>query len=864
MSYQIPSKVKALFLLNETEENLYKIRPQRDLVLKHAQVTLYIKGHVGSDFKMRLNVYRDEEGSQILISSTAVNNLDISRTGDTYAEIRFDFPLSGNLMGIQKLHLVTFEIYDGYTYDSNNFVSIILNPQATQGYLGSDYYEVADAPKLGAQMSFFWDTPNTSTEKYFLCRVNGGKLLNGLADLIDEEIQFFPARHFYTCTIQKGLVIDSFNVTYTNFGSNDVTPVYDNEETFTPDPMSVDTNLNKYFYDPSTGELRFYIDSSLNDTNFAILEYLLFFTNHRGKYARSNPSGSGDVVYWEPRLSDDLSFDFSQSNNLQGILSISSSPISLKNQDGKMNQFFSVNDCFNNRDMKCWKVDNGVTTVAFTGVIRGASVDDDSCNLTIADPLAKLSQNLADTVNLKYSDFVFYTIRSDDAEKRVPVVLGKISSFSLLTKVTGQALNIPWMNPEMMIECTCVSYLPVPATNTNRTWSVGLGPSSAATQNRDVTAVSNYTSGTFLATRFEVDPALGPINEWLPAGTCIENNGIRGIVYASDATGCWVWPRNASYSAAFNIIRHKIISVVVQRGGTNFYPLAGRDWTAQIGLHGDIQIVFVNSFESTIALGSNFDPDSDRVFACVMNDSIDTRASQIVKSLLADVGLSVSSSFMPDQTPVAWSDPDVAITLPFPGSSDYPTYREIIELILKSAMACIYFDTNGDLRYKSFLQAIQEDSDDTENQSDFDVTNQITQKNSKDFSVSFDLWDLYTGAVFNFTHCRISNYGFEYAIAQHFYKTKNLYTVECILDPTRVSTGTYITEYSKLVVGRSASYSLTALSEHMGLWIGDDIQVKRKNLLGGSGQETLRVLGHKKTLTGHQINFTDLKKFPTI
>lgn len=868
MAYQIPSKVKALVLLDNTTFTLFKILPLQDLLFKHAVVTMYIKGLIGADFKMRINIYQDDTNGKVLLSSLPINNLDIPRTNDLYTELRFDFPKLGNILSISKPHLVEFEIYDGYVYDTNNFVSIIFDAFGSQNYLGSDtFIDFTDAPELCAKCAFFFENKQESTEKFFMCRLQGAKLLNGV--VTETEIQFFPARKLYTMYMPKGLAPKSMVITNVNFGGYVPTTIFDWQSDFTPTALTPDLYLNKFYYNPVTGLLKVYTNQVLNDTCYGIFEYYLFFTDTRGKYYGIEMD-ENNPVYWQPRLPDKLTVEFSQENNLQGLLSISASSINLKNQDQFFNAFFSVNDCFSNRQIKLWSCvgDFNNKKVEFIGVIRGADLSDTECVFTVADPLASLDNMYRDNkpfTLIQLANAGLYTIRTDQMFQPVPRVLGKISSFSMVTRATGQSQNVSWMSNENMIECLNVNYIPAFTTANNRTWSCGFGPASAATQQRDVTAVANFVSGTFSATKFTINNAAGPVSEWLPPGTCIVNNGIYGIVYASTATEAFVWPHNAGYSAAFDIIRHKVISVIVERSGNIYYPKAGEAYTCQIGAAGDIQIVFANNFEAlaSVALGAALNPMDDKVYACFMNDDYDARSSQIVKNLLVSLGLEVNAQF--ESPEAGWIDPHLAITVPFPGDSEFPSIKTLVEMALRSSMSAIYFDDNGHLRYKSFMQQIQGAISDVVNESGFDASDEINQTNSTEFNVKFDLWDLFGGVQFTLTHCADATYHrHQYSVVQDFYKTTKICEVETVIDPTRANALTFLDGYAKLVMGRSAVYSIKALSNHVNMWLGDDVRVSRKALVGSDTAATLRVVSINRDISSARFSLKDLKKFPSI
>lgn len=871
MAYQIPSKVKANFLLTETKIDLYTILPQQDLLFKHAIVTLYFKGLIGADFKMRINVYADATKSKLLLSSTPINNQDIVRTNDLYTELRFDFEKLGNVMSIGKKHMVEFEIYDGYNYDNDNQVAIVYDYFAAQQFLGTPDYLVdpADYAELSAKCSFLFDVQNGITEKFFMARLQGAVLINGIG--FDEtEIQFFPARYLYTTTIKKGLYPASMNYRYTNFGSDQYQEILNATHDFTPNPVTPNVWKNFFYYNPATGELKFYIDQRLNSTCHALFDFYLFFTDTRGKYAPYNLESGFNSVYWQPRLAANLQFDFSQENNLQGLLSISTSGIEVKNQDQYFNDFFGIFYCFSNREVKVWSCEGDYSNkrVDFIGLIRGADLDDNTCKFSLTDPLARLDDTYRDYKPKTLFDLAnlgAYYIRIADQNRVVPRVLGKISSFDTWYRNTASTITVPWFHPAGMIECLNVNYNGAFTNANNRKWSCGFGTNTAATMQRDVTAVAPFVSGAFTATKFTIDATAGKVSDWLPPGTSIVNNGKYGIVYASNDTEAYVWPADAGFSAAADIIRHKVLIVVVERDGNYAYCRAGETYTCSIGAAGDLQITFTNNFEALASVGltTALNPDNDKVYCVFMNDTADARASVIVQNMLVDLGMTTNMGFAPSVPD--WDDPDLAITIPFPGEDDLPSVRSVVELCLKSAMACLYFDASGYLRYKSFLQPIEGIIGDVYNESGFVAEDEINQTNSTEFNVKFDMWDLFSGANFTFPHCKKwSYYRLEDEMVKDLYKTLKLYDVQVVLDPTRSTLYSFLDKYFRLVIGRSAVVKLRALGEQSKLWIGDDIQVTRKKIIGDDNTQTLRVISRTKDANGAQLSLMDLKEFPNL
>jgi hypothetical protein len=729
-------------------------------------------------------------------------------------------------------------------------------------------------------MSYSEKIKLAASDKFYMARIQGGKIFT------DENCSFVNTfvhgisggtLHVFEGTIQRNLKVSSF---YVNDNPNlpDAVITQISTNSF-PNTNGVAPYYNTFYYDPETGYIKFAVfqvsTPSIQDNITLILEYFIFFTNFTGKRAPYDMA-SGAEVYWEPRLPKDIDLGFSQANNITGQLSISTSSIELKNQDLYLNDFFSTHDSFNNREVKVWRCIDGIShyQFEFSGVIKGAKINDQVASFDLTDIMSLLDKTFYgyDSNFKRYSDLhdgSTYIIRADDQAKPIYRIFGKIGPYDVFYFNTSQDNQVRLLDVNKTLPAVCVNYNAASkTTSTNRKWSVGFGPSVVALKSMTVTAVANLVLGTYSASQLTVT---GDAQEVFAVGDTFRLGGQYGVIVGVAGSVIEIWPYNASLATG-TIERIKVPAVVIEQNGDKYYPLSFRDYNVTIGAEGDIQLDFVNNFEANHSGFGTLDPDISNVYARMWNDEYDSKASSIVKAVLDEAGLVTSSSFIPNQSP-PWSDPNLAFSIPFPGESDFPTCREVVEKGLKSALSFIYFDSNGEVRYKSFLDGIQADPDDIENESGQDPNDVINQSNSSNFSVSFDLYDQFIGTYLTLPNAPQSssfyeNYADSYRISGvsarelRLYKTNLFYETDSVIDIHGQDIEDFLEEYNSLITGRRAVFSLTVFSRHFRLFIGDDMLVSRTKIAGGVNEGYMRVVAISKGYNESDLKLLDLKRFP--
>lgn len=712
-------------------------------------------------------------------------------------------------------------------------------------------------------MGYSDEIQKSDTHKFSLVRIEGAKLCIGdLVTLISAS-----SYQIYKTSLPIGTIIKDLTRWVSDESGTILTRIY---------RMPVDSDhddADKYYYDFETGEIWFQVAAANFDLSKPLLiNFYIFITSGVTRFLPMDVS-SGDDVEWQPRLTGEPTFDFSQENNISGLLTISSSGISLSNNDLYFDDFFGTDYSFANRPVKVWSCVNGDENyrLEFVGSIRSASLSPSQCDFEIEDNLTTLDKTCygnASNVYKNYQTFVVadptnYIIREEDQLTPVTYLFGKLGTYSYQLMATGLDAKIKVPVPEKMISAVCISYNPVPSTSVNRRWSCGVGPAVAITLTYAGSSVINRIIGSYIDLR--ISPNMGGVDcrDVFAIGDTVRVGSYYERIVDVGPTSIYTFPDNPSITNAMAITRIQVPVVIISQNGVNYYLKAIRDYTCTVWTQGDLQITFVNNFEASYGMAP-LNPDEDTIYVRFWNDSASSQASSIVQDLIDFAGVPTETSdFAPDQViGYEWPDPYLSFNVPSPQETNYPTFRELLEMCLSSAMAFVYFDDNGNIRYKSFLDPIKP-SDITVNESGSDPLNELSEKTSNDFNATFDFYDSFSGIkVEGLTRNSYQNGKelYTYLAVKKLNNTNKQFThSSCIDTDTYIDIGDFYSALNLMMCSRRVTYSVSAFSPHFGIFLGDDLYVNRTKLA-----EMMRIIGIQKS--EKQINFKllDLKQFPEL
>lgn len=710
-------------------------------------------------------------------------------------------------------------------------------------------------------MTYNLETAKSSSNKFYMMRIEGVRALSyDNCEMLGAYSGYEVLRCFVPTALPKSLKRYNSATSFDSF-----TRVY--TKTFPINPSVPSDGADTYYFDDLTGELIFY---SSNLGSLTCFEFNLFFTEDIYLRAKSDVT-SGDEVFWSPRILGSPSFGYSQENIISGLLSISNSSVNLKNNDKYFNKFLSESFGYNNREVKIWECINSTenSEVAFTGTIKQVTLNDSECSFSFNDVLDRLDVEVyGENPSPLILRNLGYTVQDQKGEIPVTYLYCKISPYKLKRLNVGLQNTVEVLDPENMLEAKCVSYNASKTTSTNRTWHCLFGPDTVATKTFSVTSTSGVL---FIGdVEYQIIDFTAPVGksgvDFFAKGDTVQIGSYYCQIHEVGSSSIRIWPKNTLLTSGMTMTRLKVPAVIVSAGGLDYYCRAGRDFTCQIGSAGDLQIVFVNNFEATVGVAT-LDPDTMRVsFRCWYDDFNDI-ASEQLKRILGMANLPVASSFYPTTNGAENYDPEICLTIPEIGSQSWPDAKSLIQQVLTSSFMFLYFDRNGELRAKSFLQPIDQDIEDIVNESGFNPFEEINQENSNDYSVSFDFYDTYGGVRSeNKAHPNvddgifINNRTVGYSVMN---STNKVFVHNNILSYRDSADLSFIyTLIQDLICTRKAKYSMKVHSVHFPMYLGDDVKLSRPIILGESSSALIRLISIAKRQNDADESYLDLKRIP--
>jgi hypothetical protein len=434
--------------------------------------------------------------------------------------------------------------------------------------------------------------------------------------------------------------------------------------------------------------------------------FKLYATNGVGRYALKDlsDSNSGDVFY-EPKLGSDPSFVFSQENSLNGLMSISASPLVLLNYDKEFSKYFNEYDSFKNGDVKVWRCINSADNfqLAFRGYCDQWSSDGDKITIVVADILKKIERPS-------------YTIDEDPEASLVSGQYGAINpenEGAIIRKIYGRSSPVKFkdeiisnykvrsLDPSGLAEAYVASYTANPTTSTNRTWAACAGASGYDAEiTKTISSPVNFTSGGFQALEFQLSNYQDfEVGDTIKIGASYYGRIIEKVPSSYIRS----YPYSATPANGDTMRRVRISGVVVQQGNSLFYPLYNRDYSVSLSANSKVlEIDFVNNFEATLGM-TTLDPKTDKVyFKYLAQDSTSyrpgtTARNQFLRAFESSEVDSASFTAVDSDFPqmISFIDPPL-------DSNDFISIREIIETISESVFSYVTFTSDFKVAYGLF------------------------------------------------------------------------------------------------------------------------------------------------------------------
>lgn len=735
-------------------------------------------------------------------------------------------------------------------------------------------------------MTFADNVAKASSERYALVRLSPRR---NISDLVVEGVSNYWSYSF------DG---NPFRVSFNN----------GTETEYTEDTTL--SGLQTWYYDEDAKVL--HVRTSENNpasSSYLYMEYYLTYTNTQDRVMQLDPTGSGDEVMWEDRIKKTPRITQDISNIMDGVITVSSTPLTLENSDKILNEHFSLYDTYLNTDIILWfSVDSEVQRL-FTGTIRTLDITSTTISLGMVDSLTKLDTpaymgSTVDEATYKDPD---YTVHGKDYGKPIPMVIGETitqltDSSVIRAESTGGTFQFKCrsLDTSGMPQARCTSYNSVTATTNNRTWGLCRTPLQFATTTSFGTIATGSwnvkTYGSASRTTTYQDTAVGEIlvttnsdHTCIPGDTGVATlsgnsitfivievttstyriaciNMIGGAIPAGDTDDTSNLTMPASATSASIFIRHS--------DGTMTIPILGSSGTTDVDCYLDyttltngnhlVEIIFKNNFEhrtngysgaSVHPNASILTPESAEIFfrfKASRTGSVSLSHGELVDKVLDGEGFTVDASSISTANSEL-SNTICIMTVPDSKATEHTTTRKVLSEILQSSMGYVRLDGDDTIHYELF-----------------DVAGTATKIRSDDDVLSSTLvprvsyYDMYKEIIVNNRHHQADNETADGVINE---------VVEC-LEATRVHGATRVkklnnvfTELStdnkarfrRLLGNPRVSYSYAVASVDLDLQVGESVELTTSNLLGDVSSVTIVVTKIIKSLDSVKVSGLHLR-----
>lgn len=442
-----------------------------------------------------------------------------------------------------------------------------------------------------------------------------------------------------------------------------------------------------------------------NKKNF-IVTHVIGVTNSTEFNFNIDPeSPNTRKIIYQSRLKNTPSFGQSQENNLNGVLSLSSSVIALDNIDNYFSDFFSPDDSFKGCTVKVWKCSESVSskTLVYIGSISRIE-GDEVLNFSTEDVLNRL-------------DKIFYskgTYSASIASSRsgvpsnqalIPIrrIYGRNSSFKYKWKNITSEFLAKFLDATGMPEAYCVSYDPNITTGTNRFWETGILENRVGMDDPyTATLVLSYGTGAGIDGQL-VELAGAPYDNVSVGDTFIGGPSKWGNVIDVDGGAIYV---NSSPLVAGDVLTFsKVSALVLLKSGQEHYLRYGLDYNVITPATPDtpIKIRLNDNFEANYSIATPVDPTTDQIFYKIRG-----RSGQSQYSHGNNVYNLLLSEFAPSELDLtSFTDADAALDLDVcymipPLDGNFPTKRELLQNLVISAFGYLYLGDSFKLGYANF------------------------------------------------------------------------------------------------------------------------------------------------------------------
>lgn len=644
--------------------------------------------------------------------------------------------------------------------------------------------------------------------------------------------------------------------------------------------VSIITGDYQYIFNSTTRLLtiRLSVPTLLSpETRFDVIVYrYIYLTNDTAKITYKDPEDSStELKDWLPRISGYPSFEISQQDIIDSVLTIGSTSIELINNDNYFQQFIEDEDSFSRQDVKIWQCLDSVNNIQkfYFGFVTSFSISTSNISLSIDSSMSLLNDTFYSNGTLEestYSQSTYPGVHPDFRDKAIYKIYSKCSR-TVLVGIGNEEPFSPLNGSSQVFfkidegyELTNINYNVNRSIGNNREWSACIASSTSS----DLTETASNVTAQIPNNRYWTD--VDDIG-FYRCGDCLLINSNPGYYVHGIDLG----------SSRIMISTSGTLAVVLSNGDTIFRPAIPFVQLIDDDNNGVALLKYGTSSDKNVS-HYRLIVDSNGVYKIIINYNIesifstsqfntnggiaaaakiyyrvynhdDLNHGTIVKEIIESVGFVADNDSI---TAANLTSIKTNFSNPFVGEGSFKAARDVLQSLLTSTMGLLSQSSDFSLAYKliSLLSSVVEITD-----------NEIINGSLKQ---DIKYTDIYTAFKYENKHGEYSalNDSISSTIDTRYEESLSLDRPTAIHGIKKEKKIDFITQdldnskdrIESLLSSRRATFSFVTKGINFSSTIGDDLTIISNKLIGTSGQKIIKILSINKKQNETAITGSDL------
>lgn len=657
-----------------------------------------------------------------------------------------------------------------------------------------------------------------------------------------ELVRIMPSRYLNDDLISVGSGKYEYYTTYP------IVAVYELGTALTK--VTTVTNPGEYSFNESIGLLTIYPSAVPSNSNPIVMDYYLFLTGEVYRTWYQDPENTSTTLRdWQPLLEKSPTVTQSIEDLLAGILSISSSSISVLNNNFELNEYFTKNDSFYNKEVKIWLCLEDETNIQkiFEGRVVRVDLDKERAVLSIRDNLSLLDSPALLNDNISETYFRLEDYPNLDTNKNGncrPFITGTCSRYQTLKEIVTNLPEAQCLDQNTLYQAVCLNVDKDISNTVNRDWGF-CRTDSTGFQDISFTAISVDNSDPNF-TKLGCNPT--DTAKIYIGDTFVINQTIdyyARVLYV-DRINNFIYINPIAITGTPYIQSNDCPSVVIYKNSIVYYCFYGRDYIANVttttGSNKLLDIEFTTTLEGNLGITA-LDPTIDAIYYRVRPTIL--KHGDFVKKIIESSGLicnNASITAANSLLPV-----NVSFSIPKFDEGDYGNYYNYLQEVLSSTFGYVYLNNSFEIEYKLFQNPTS--------------TNQITDTEIllDSFGINIEYQDIISQIIAYNPHANSEDFVSKTGTSLRSIKTEYLHGIvkttrfqHCLEDITSRLSDILNFRSSQLV-----TYQMETGTKNLDSEIGEDFNLVKSGLLGENSKQ-VKLISIEKGSDKSTIILTDL------